>query len=253
MAKSHGTGVAAVDRALAILGVFRDGDVSLTLRDLAERTGLYKSTILRLIATLERRGCIVRLPDGSYQLGPMLVRWGSLYLASVRIETHVTPVLERLAAQTGESATFYTRQAQARMCLARVDCPRSVRDHVKVGDVLPLDRGAGGRVLVAFDQDNRARKGRTWQQMVIVTIRERDPDAAGMAAPVFGPGGALRGAISLSGPATRFIDAALPKLAKALLAGAADLTTRFGGDPSTLRAALAGIGVDKKLLIGSAL
>lgn len=230
-------GVAAVDRALAILGAFRDGDVSLTLHDLAQRTDLYKSTILRLAATLERRGCLVRLQDGSFQLGPMLVRWGNLYLASVRIETHVTPVLQRLAADTGESATFYTRQGEARMCLARVDCTRSVRDHVNVGDMLPLERGAGGKVLVMFDPANR-KKPRTPQSMVFVTTRERDSDSAGMAAPVFGPGGSLRGAISLSGPATRFDEAALPRLAKPLLVAAADLTTRLGGDPSPLQAAL---------------
>lgn len=230
-------GVAAVDRALAILGAFRDGDVALTLHDLAQRTDLYKSTILRLVATLERRGCIVRLQNGSYQLGPMLVRWGNLYLASVRIETHVTPLLARLAADTGESATFYTRQGQARLCLARVDCTRSVRDHVKVGDILPLERGAGGKVLVTFDPANR-KKARRPQSMVIVTIRERDSDSAGMAAPVFGPGGSLRGAISLSGPATRFDKADLPRLAKPLLAAAIELTTRLGGDPSALRAAV---------------
>lgn len=230
-------GVAAVDRALSILGAFRDGDVSLTLHDLAQRTDLYKSTILRLAATLERRGCLVRLQDGSFQLGPMLVRWGNLYLTSVRVETHVTPVLQRLAADTGESATFYTRQGEARMCLARVDCTRSVRDHVNVGDVLPLERGAGGKVLVVFDPANR-KKARPPQSMVIVTVRERDSDSAGMAAPVFGPGGSLRGAISLSGPATRFDEAALPRLSKRLLAAAAELTTRLGGDPSALRAAV---------------
>lgn len=235
MPKPQQAGVAAVDRALAILGAFRDGDVSLSLHQLAERTDLYKSTLLRLISTLERRGCIVRLEDGGYQLGPMLVRWAHLYLTSVKVETHVTPVLERLARETGESATFYTRQGQARLCLARVDCTRSVRDHVSVGDVLPLDRGAGGKVLLAFEPGSKAKKIRASRSMVIVTRRERDPDAAGMAAPVFGPRGTLRGAISLSGPATRFEDSALPKLSKALLAAASELTSRLGGDPSSLR------------------
>ena len=229
-------GVAAVERAFTILGAFRDGDVSLSLHELAERTGFYKSTILRLIATLQQRGCIVRLRDGSYQLGPMLVRWGNLYLASVRVETHVTPVLQQLATETGESATFYTRQGDARVCLARVDCTRSVRDHVNVGDILPLERGSGGRVLLAFDADNAAAR----RSMLILTVGERDPDSAGMSAPVFGPGGALRGAISLSGPATRFTDAALlARSSKSLLHAAIELTTRFGGDPAALRAALA--------------
>jgi len=232
-ARDKESGVAAVERALLILGAFREADTSLTLHDLAERTGLYKSTILRLISSLERRGCILRLDDGSYQLGPTLVRWGSLYLTSVRIETHVTPVLGQLARDTGESATFYTRQGpQARMCLARVDCTHSVRDHVKVGDLLPLDRGAGGKIIVAFDNAGKARKARASQPLVIATFRERDPDGAGIAAPVFGAGGTLRGALALSGSISRFNEQALPRLSKALLAAARELTVRLGGDPA---------------------
>lgn len=232
-------GVAAVDRALAILDAFDERDAALTLHQLAERTNLYKSTILRLIASLERRGCMVRLEDGRYQLGAMLVRWSNLYLTSIRVETHVVPVLDRLATKTGESATYYTRQGNARMCLARVDCTRSVRDHVKVGDMLPLDRGAGGKVLVAFDASRQVQRASSPQSMVIVTLRERDSEAAGMAAPVFGAGDNLLGAISLSGPATRFGKASLPGLARALLGAASELTTRFGGDPTALREAIA--------------
>ena len=236
---SEASGVAAVDRALAILGAFRDGDVSLSLHEISGRTDLYKSTILRLLATLQNRGCVVRLADGRYQLGPMLVRWGSLYLASVRVETHVTPVLQRLSADTGESATFYTRQGSARVCLARVDCTRSVRDHVNVGDILPLERGSGGRVLLAFDPATGDGE-RAQRHVLILTLGDRDTDGAGISAPVFGPGGALRGAISLSGPATRFMDAALlRKFSAAVLDAAIALTTRFGGNAAPLEAALA--------------
>ncbi len=53
------TGVAAVERAFAILHAFKAGDMSLSLHDLAKRTGMYKSTILRLMATLIQEHCIV--------------------------------------------------------------------------------------------------------------------------------------------------------------------------------------------------
>ena len=245
--QSKEPGVAAVDRALAILDAFGERDIALTLHQLAERTRLYKSTILRLIASLERRGCMVRLEDGRYQLGAMLVRWSNLYLTSIRVETHVVPVLDRLAAKTGESATYYTRQGDARICLARVDCTRSVRDHVKVGDMLSLDRGAGGKVLLAFDRPRHGQRASPPQSMVIVTLRERDSEAAGMAAPVFGAGDKLLGALSLSGPATRFGKASLPGLARALLGSATELTTRFGGDAAALREAIANpLGVRRR-------
>ena len=57
--KAGGT-VAAVERALEVLQAFRVQDASLTLADLEERTGLYKSTILRLAATLENFGYLSR-------------------------------------------------------------------------------------------------------------------------------------------------------------------------------------------------
>jgi hypothetical protein len=101
-------------------------------------------------------------------------------------------------------------------------------------------------VILAFEPANR--KARPPQSMVIITVRERDSEAAGMAAPVFAPGGNLHGAISLSGPATRFQEAAFPKLAKALLAAASDLTNRLGGDPTPLQQALINAGNGKRLI-----
>jgi DNA-binding IclR family transcriptional regulator len=97
MGEPRASGVAAVERALAILAAYREGDAALGLADLAQRTGLYKSTILRLIASLERFRFIARLDDGRYQLGPALLHLGSLYQRSLRLEQHVLPALRRLA------------------------------------------------------------------------------------------------------------------------------------------------------------
>ena len=56
--------VAAVDRAIDVLLAFQPGDKVLTLAQLAERTGLYKSTIIRLARTLEQRDFVSRAPEG---------------------------------------------------------------------------------------------------------------------------------------------------------------------------------------------
>src|SRR5690349_18170236 len=72
-------GVAAVDRALSILSAFVDNEPSLSLSRIAQRTGLYKSTTLRLIDSLEAAGYIRRLQSGDYQLGPTLFRLGMQY------------------------------------------------------------------------------------------------------------------------------------------------------------------------------
>ncbi len=61
-------GVSAAERALAVLTAFRRGDSALSLAELAERTGLVKSTILRLALSLQQYRLLARLPDGSYRL-----------------------------------------------------------------------------------------------------------------------------------------------------------------------------------------
>ena len=227
------SGVAAVERALAILKAFRAGDISLTLNELSQRTGMYKSTILRLIATLVQEHCMVRLDDGSYQLGSMLLHWGGLYQTALRLDDHVPPILRRLVQETEEGASFFTREGNLRVCLFRVDSPRSVRDHIRTGDLLSLDRGAAGRVLAGFDRTLTPPESFP-AQPYIVTIGEREPDIAAIAAPIFGPYGSLRGALALSGPAARFSPERIPEMSQALLRSAAELTRRLGGDASML-------------------
>ena len=82
------SGVAAVDRALLILSAFREEDAALSLALLARRTGLYKSTILRLLQSLLRAGYVVRLPDGgNYVIGPEPGRLAKVRQASAAPES----------------------------------------------------------------------------------------------------------------------------------------------------------------------
>ncbi|WP_144637292.1 IclR family transcriptional regulator [Bordetella genomosp. 13] len=222
-------GVAAVERAIAILNAFHAGDASLSLNEIARRTKMYKSTILRLLSTLVQERCIVRLDDGSYQLGSILLHWGGLYQSALRLDDHVPPMLRRLVQDTEEGASFFTREGDHRVCLFRVDSPRSIRDHIRTGDLVPLDKGAAGRVLIAFDPVLTP-TAQAPAQPYIITIGEREPDIAAIAAPVFGPQNTLRGALAISGPAPRFSAERLPAMTAHLLAVAAELTRRLGGD-----------------------
>ena len=67
-------GVAAVDRALSILDALTDDKV--TLAELSKRTDLYKSTVLRLLKSLEKFGYVLRSADGSYRLGSKVLHLG---------------------------------------------------------------------------------------------------------------------------------------------------------------------------------
>lgn len=196
-------GAAAVDRALSLLAAFRKGDAPLTLAELAARTKLYKSTALRLLASLEHTRLLQRSAAGLYTLGPEVTRLNAIYAASFSLEAQALPVLRDLVARTRESAAFHVRHGEQRLCLVRVDSPQLLRDHIRVGDVLPLDRGSGGRVLLAFS----GAKGKLYEQArrdgVVELSGHRVADVAGVSAPVFDAQGELAGALTLSFPVTR--------------------------------------------------
>lgn len=205
-------GAAAVDRALSLLAAFRSGDTALPLAELALRTQLYKSTALRLLASLEHAGLLQRLDDGRYVLGAEVGRLHGIYAASFSPEHVVMPVLRKLVAATGESAAYHVRRGDARVCLYRVDSPHPVRDHLAPGERLPLDRGAGGRVLSAFDPalaaaaPPRARRvlAQVREKGYHAAVGDRQAEVAGISAPVFDAAGDLAAALTLTMPSHRF-------------------------------------------------
>ena len=217
------TGVDAVNRALSILTCFTGADERLSLAEIARRTGLYKSTVLRLIESLEAQGFLTR-PDGrSYTLGAELMRLGALYSRQFRLEDRVRPVLARLVAATGESASFYRREGNRRICLFRCDSPSAIRDHVREGDVLSLDKGAGGRVFKAF-ADGRGPLG----DLPFTSFGERDNETGSLAVPVFGADDVLAGVMTVSGPVSRFTRERVAHAGEALLAATRELSRTLG-------------------------
>ena len=240
---SHRDGVAAVDRALAIVDAFQDGDGALTLGELARRTGLVKSTVLRLAASLERAGCLQRTDAGAFRLGPTLFRLGARYQASFQLGDHVMPVLERLSTATGESASLYVREADVRVCLHRVHSMRhQLLHYLRVGTQFPFDTGASGKVIAAFTEPGRDDDGML-DRLVARSVAGRTiVQTAAVAAPVFDAAGAFLGAVSLAGPSARFSEDALPHLERAVLEAARDVTRSLGGPAGRLDAALARLG-----------
>ncbi|CAN5775479.1 IclR family transcriptional regulator [soil metagenome] len=222
-------GVAAVERALSILDALTEDRV--TLVELSKRTGLYKSTVLRLIKSLEKYGYVLRNPEGLYRLGSKVLLLGSLYQRHFRTSEIVPPVLENLAAELHEGASFYVSEDDRRICLHRVDSTRAIRDSVQVGDRLPLTVGAAGHVLRAFAGTRGERFDEIRRTMYAASFGERDVETAALAAPVFGSGNRLMGALSVSGPRYRLEELGEARIVPVLFKYAKELTRTCGGNP----------------------
>lgn len=221
--------VEAVERALSILEAFADGSARLTLTEVATRTGFYPSTILRLFNSLERFGYLYRDPEGYFRLGPSLWRLGVLYQNSFDLERHVRPVLDSLAVSTGETAAFYVREGNRRICLYRRITTGSIGHQLEEGASLPLDKGASAHVLVAYSGGVGERYDTVRRERVCVSLGERNPDANAVAVPVFGEGDKFAGALSVTGPANRMHGAALDRCTALVRDGANALSRSLGG------------------------
>jgi DNA-binding IclR family transcriptional regulator len=197
-------GAESVERALSILREFAEDRQQMTLTEIAQRTGFYKSTVLRLAASLEACGFLQRGDDRLYRLGPELWRLGSIYRRGLDLGEYVRPALRRLVEATQESASFYVRDGDERICLYRANSPRAVRHHLEEGDRLPLDRGAAGHVLRAYTAPRWSPGSEIRQRGYCVSLGERDPDIGAAAVPVIDRAGQIRGALSVSGLLTRF-------------------------------------------------
>lgn len=222
--------VAAVERALTVLDAFRLGERSVSLTELAERTGIYKSTVLRLIRTLETYGYVARTEEGSYRIGLKPFQLGVVYQQAVQPHDLIFPILRKLVDATDESASFNVQHGDQRVCLYRVESPQRIRDHLRPGDILPLGVGAAGKILLAFTRPDDPVHAELREDMVLRSIADISSDTAGVAAPVFGKDGIVAGALAVSGPRVRFDDAAMARIAAVLRAEARLLTSQLGGD-----------------------
>jgi DNA-binding IclR family transcriptional regulator len=240
------SGVAVLDRAFALLSAFGVTDTRLTLTELSRRTGLYKSTVLRLLSALEHGGYIRKTPDGLYTIGPEPLRLAAVYQGSFAIAQVVEPLLSQLSMASGETASFYIRRDDQRVVLFRAEPPRAVRFSIRVGEAFRLDQGASGKVLVSFA--NGISVARNQAPLWRVSHGERDPETASLAVPVFGVTGELQGALTLSGPKSRMVaPEAMVRNCGLLLEAARKAVAPLGGDESIYESSIAKLA-DKEFL-----
>jgi len=222
-------GVTAVTRALQLLEAFGMQDQRLSLAELTRRSGMHKTTALRLLRTLAGSGYVVQREDGEWRLGPAAGWLGARYQAAFDVNNVVEPMLRGLTQATGESAAFYVREGNIRTCLMRVEGPQPIRHHARMGSALPLDKGSPGRVILAFSGEPGALYEEIRQRGYHFSIGEREEGVATVSAPVFGLNWRLLGSVCISGPAERLPKNKLLRHAKTIIKAANELSYALAG------------------------
>jgi DNA-binding IclR family transcriptional regulator len=192
-----------VTKALGILDLFLFREDGLTATQIATATGIHKSSVVRLCATLEGRGYLQRDPRGIFTVGSQIEKLARIFRKQFSLEEAVRPVLARLRDETGESASVYAIEGDARVCLFRENSRHRIRHVVEEGARLPFKEGVVGRVLLAFSGSKGALY-RTIRDDGYLDADGREPFTASVSAPVFTKSGHLAGALVVSGLSSRF-------------------------------------------------
>jgi len=218
--------VAAAERTLAILDAFVGAGRSMSLGDLEQATGLFKSVILRYMISLERQNYIIKLHDGRYRLGPKLMELGHICEESFDILSIVNPALDRIAEETGETVSFYVREGENRVCIARRDSSHSLKVSVRPGSTHAFDETSISLVLIDFEGVN----GHELEDRELFRTTS-DVLTCSLSIPVFGASGQFKGALTVSGPIGRF-DTQDARMRQKLKAAADSLSFKLGHRPA---------------------
>ncbi|MBG4729582.1 IclR family transcriptional regulator [Pseudomonas aeruginosa] len=139
--------VPGLERGLLLLCEFSRKDRTLTAPELARRLKLPRSTIFRLLTTLEAMGFVTR-NGNEYRLGMAVLRLGFEYLASLELTELGQPLLNRLCDEIRYPCNLGVRDGRSIVYVAKVSPSTPLSSSVNVGTRLPAHATVLGRILL---------------------------------------------------------------------------------------------------------
>ena len=221
--------IRSIQRALNILECFDWAHRDLTFTEIVEKIELPKSTVSRILSTLEFEGFIVRDPDTQkYKLGHTIYLLGLIARESMDIRTISLPFMEKMTKLTDETSNLYILENNDRVCIAQIESPMPIKQLVKVGERFPIWAGATGKsILAQLDESiwyDMIKELKQFTDRTVVnpeafinelkqikengyslSLGEKFHEVGCIAAPIFNESGVF-GCISISGPVYRFPD-----------------------------------------------
>jgi len=240
------TGSQSIDRAAQLLVLVVEGDGATSVGELAQRSGLPKSTVSRAVSALERRGLLQR--DGarrSVRPGPVLLGLARRGVPDADLVDLAALILRGLSDASGETINLAVPTPLGVEHLAQVDSRHFIGSTNWLGRRVEYSTTAVGKVFAAFgaappELDHAipdAVLETTRARGYAIAVGELEPGLAAMAAPVRDAGGETVAALSISGPDHRLTTPRIAELAPVLVAGADGLSARLGYRTTTQGAA----------------
>jgi IclR family KDG regulon transcriptional repressor len=229
----------SLERTLDILECFSAGRNRIGLSELARLSGLPKATVFRLAETLLERGYLTKDPkDQTYQMGYKVLNLSNVILSNLDYRKVSLPLMQKILAETNQSVSLYIAlNERERLCVERFQSTQGLSRIVNVGDVFPIDRGAAGKVLLAFRQaemllpDYKVTPDeleRVRRQGYAVSHAEREFGVSSVAAPLWDQQCQVIASLSVSGPSFCYEGEDLNHIIKLTKESAATISQQLG-------------------------
>jgi DNA-binding IclR family transcriptional regulator len=255
--------ITSVVNASRVLCEFGPEQREFSVRDLASRLGLSKSTVHRLLVSLAVLHLVEHNPDtGRYRLGLRMYELGTLVSGNIALHEAATPCLTDLRNRTGETVQVAVLDGREAIYVERLDSIHTLRIFARVGHRVAANCTANGKVLLAHLPDDELERlldgwlleGRTPHSITdpdalrrdLATVRRRgygetfnegEMGVASVAAAIRDRTGQVIASVSVAGPTTRMNRASLRAFAGLVTETAAAISHRLGYRPARSAAA----------------
>ena len=244
--------IRAVDRALNVLLCFSRDTPELTMTQIAEKVGLNKSTVHRLLATLEGKRFIKRDPiTNLYKLGIRMFQMAYLTMEANDLRKLASPYLDCLCEQHGENVNLAVLDGHDVLYLDVHESPKRVKLAASVGQRLPAFSTASGKVILAYLPVEEVRRILSFgmpqqtqytitssdtfiesldlirQQGFAISTQEYEESINAIAAPILDSKGNPVGSISIAGPTYRLSQEKMIEISPTILEVARELSNEI--------------------------
>ena len=248
--------IQSLQRAVAILRSFTEAEPELGVSELSRRLNLHKSTVSRMIATLQAEGLIDQnLETGKYRLGIGLISLAGVALGRLNARAAAQPYLADLVTLSQETVNVTVLDGTDCVNIERVASPQPIQYIGWIGRRSPLHCTASGKLILAHmtpeertavlptplkkftektitNSFQLARQlNQICQQKYAIVHEEYETGFSSLAAPIYNHQGNLLATISISGPTYRLNDAVFAEHLPILLATCQKISAELGFSP----------------------
>jgi DNA-binding IclR family transcriptional regulator len=196
----------SIEKCLQILSIFSFERPKYSLREISEKLNFNLSTSYRILSTLEEYGYVSRLRNKKYVIGTQPIYLSAIYTHSNQLD-QIRPIVDIIRDKTGETISFFVEEDSERICLYRAHSRDNLRHNIEQGTRLKLNRGASGRVIMAYGKRGKDKSGfykDIRDKGFYLSINEHNPSLFAIAVPVISKSNIFVGALVASGPISRF-------------------------------------------------